>query len=662
MLEPATSQQLDHAMRSLATASRSLRLYPPASPLPLQTVSLAVSALDDFFAAGHPLMSVSLARDGFACSGEPIATSVQGAVELACELRSHGVAEIDFEPGVTADELLAFLTISARSPDEVLEAGGLGVLAASAGVDHVRVIDIQLTSVDSVAMGDGGPGYGDFLRDLVADPSRLSTWFSAASKGDPATFEDGLTELLRAAGSGGLDQLVTSMRTAFLEQSSDGKDALMGLSMDDGPVRDLAAGMFGLLSAPDIAGSVLEGRYGKNMLSLSSALTNLPLENAIAEVRAEVQAKLPASGHTAKESAFLAHMLEVRVQTAAERPLVDADRTYRAVLQASHLDEQDLARARTALSASAGALGNASVRTMLALLDQQQDFELYCAGADNLASMVPTLIAQGDLELASRVLTELANREVRDSGPWPELSGRLRAALRMAAGADSMAALIDAVVADPGLESVARQIIRHAGDTGATALTAAAIAHKAVGLDLAERLMGRRLIDLLHVAASSAQWFQLQPIVTRLADAGDPRSVATLETLLARPDAQSRREVATGLASLGTPSATRLLGVALRDANAEVAIVAARAIARSGVSGSAALLAARLHELDLDAADFLLAREIITGLAHTREPAATDALAKIASRRAFIKRGHFVEIQQLVAKAQAMHAKEGVLR
>jgi len=225
-----------------------------------------------------------------------------------------------------------------------------------------------------------------------------------------------------------------------------------------------------------------------------------------------------------------------------------------------------------------------------------------------------------------------------------------------------MEALLNAVVANPDLEPAALQIVRHAGDTGAASLVTAAITHKAVGLDVAERLIGRRLIDLLHTTACSAQWFQLTPIVTRLAEAGDPRSIATIESLLARPDEQSRREVATGLAGLGTPAAVRLLGVALRDPSPEVAMVAARAIAKSGVPGSAALLAGRLSELDVDTNDFLLARELITGLARTPESTADEALAKLGSRRALIKRGHFAEIQQLVGRAQAVRAENGVAR
>jgi hypothetical protein len=85
-------------------------------------------------------------------------------------------------------------------------------------------------------------------------------------------------------------------------------------------------------------------------------------------------------------------------------------------------------------------------------------------------------------------------------------------------------------------------------------------------------------------------------------------------------------------------------------------IVAARAIARSGEPGSATLIATRLGELDIDRADFPLAKELLGALARTPGVEADQMLAKLGSRRAFIKRGHFAEFQALVAEARRARA------
>jgi len=661
VLEPQKTARLDSVVRVLASAGKALRLYPPSSPIPRQSVQVAEDTLAEYFRDGDAIISLTVAREGFTLFGEPVGASITGARELADELRNHAVAELDITPGCSADELLAFLAVTIKSPEEVHAAGGLATMLVAAGVDSIRVVDVRLTVVEQVGPAQD-QDVDEFLRSLAQDPEKLASWFAAASAGDPATFEEGLMELVRVCGPSGFEDLMQSLSSAFGAQGSEGKDALLGLAMDAGPTRDLTGAMFAHLPSTDIAGSILSGTFGKNMLSLSSALTHLPLERVTAQVRAEVQAMLPTSGHSSKEADFLEHMIEVREKSDPEPSLVDADTTYRSVIAAAHLSAESIATARDAVAASQGALTSAGVHTMLKLLDQQKDFELYCAGADNLASMVPRLIEQGDLDLASTVLTELSNRAAYNVGPWPELTGRLRDALGVAAGPRAMAALMRAVAADRTLVPVARQIVRHAGDAGPPALVAEAITLKADGLAIAEELVGRRVIDLLNQLAGTAQWFQLAPVVTRLATEADPRSMATLESLMKRPDEQSRREVATGLAAAGGAGAQRLLAAALRDSSLDVQVVAARAIARSGQPGSAELLATRLAELDIDNADFALGRELISALTRLPGSAADEALAKLASRRALIKRGHFAEVQDLAKQALDLRAKGGAGR
>ncbi|HEY5539862.1 MAG TPA: HEAT repeat domain-containing protein, partial [Coriobacteriia bacterium] len=177
-----------------------------------------------------------------------------------------------------------------------------------------------------------------------------------------------------------------------------------------------------------------------------------------------------------------------------------------------------------------------------------------------------------------------------------------------------------------------------------------------------EGLLGKRLIELLNGAALQAQWFQLGDVVARLAQEGDSRCVATIESLMRRPDAQARKEVVSGLAAAGGPIAAPLLGELVRDANPDVAIAAARELAKGGLPGAGAAISARLSQLDVDNADFELARELIEALARTPDAAAGETLAKLASRRSLIKRGHFTDVQVAVTAALRLRAREPVPR
>lgn len=657
-VEMTYARQVESAVRALSTASKSLRLYPPSSPIPSQTLQAATAALQEIFREGHPLLTLAVGRSGFTIQGEPVCDGIIGVDELLEQLRDHGVAELNVLPSYAGEELLAFLDILGRPADEVRRAGGISAALLDAGVECVRVSDVQLTVVEQLVADPNGD-QDEFLRELARSPDKLAAWFSAASSGDPSAFEEGLMELVRVSGPSGFEAMVSALAGAFKEQPAEGKDALLGLAMQQGPTRDLASSMFGMLASGEIASAVLEGTFGKNMLSLSAALTRLPLEQVSAQVRAEVQAMLPSSGHSSKEAEFLQHMIERRQSQSPEARLIDRDTSYRAVADASALTEDAIARARGNVLESHNQVSSAGVRTMLTLLDQQQDFALYCGSIDSLAAMVPKLIEQGDLRLASQVLSEFSQREARATGPWPELSSRLREARTAAAGPRSMSALLRSTNEDPSRATDAGMIVRHAGDGAAVALVAEAIAGKEEGLAVAEQLLGRRLVDLLAQQALSAQWFQLAPAVARLAQECDPKSTSALETLSKRPDEQSRREVVTGLAKHESALSGRLLARALRDPSPEVAIAAVRAIGQSSRSDAATLLADRLAEMDVDNHDFPVAREIIAGLSRVPGPVAEGALSQLAARRALIKRGHFAEVQDLVSQAMKIRKRAG---
>lgn len=656
-------KQVEAVLRALTTAGKSLRLYPPTSPMPRQSIDSAKSLLDEYFASGEPVLALRVTRDGFDYRGNRVGGSFAGSTDLVTELHDHGVAELAVLPGSSAEEILAFLQIVAGDPEPVRSQGGVAALLAVAGVESLRVADVMLTSADDV-----GPApdqdVDEFLLHLADDPEKLAAWFSAASSGDPRAFEEGLMEFVRVSGPSGYERFLRSLSSAFMHQDADAKDALLGLALAHGPARDLTAGVFGYLDPTDISNAILGGSFGKNMLSLSTALTKMPLEQATAQVRSEVQAMLAGGGHTEKERQFLQRMIDARQRLGGETPLVDTDRTYHQVVEVTRIPEASLAQARGVVSASGSgsALTAASVRTMTVLLDQQTDADLFYQGVDSLARMVPRLVEQGEIVLAAHVLGDLVQRGGQHASAGPDLSGRLHDALAVAMGPATAAGLMRQVAEDHSRIETARQLLRYGGEPAFRAVVSAALSHKAEGIELAEQLVGRRIVDILGELAPTAQWFQLRALVGRLAREGDPRAVSVIESLMRRPDEQSRRETVAGLVDAGGTATARLLAAALRDRSPEVALVAVRGIARSGHPGSAAHLAARLSELDVDNEDFVLAREVIAALARVPEPAADEALRKLASRKALIKRGHFAEIQDLVHKAVAARAQGGLQR
>ncbi|PKQ19647.1 MAG: hypothetical protein CVT66_09020 [Actinobacteria bacterium HGW-Actinobacteria-6] len=656
MSDDQLKRTVDTVVRSLATAAKTLRLYPPTSPIPRQTADAAIEALGSFF-IDEPSLPLAVAREGFSFHSGVV--NAPGSAELGDLLTQHGIAEIEILPGATVDDLIAFISIVLRDPITVRNDGGMGAALVASGVASVHVSDVAL-SVADLAELDQGDDVDEFLRELASDPEKLAVWLATAANGDPAALAEGLAELQSVVGSAGLDTLVTSLSAAFLKQQPDAKDAIMGLSAKNQDLRGLMASVFGSIGSPDIAQSLAGGLFGKNVLSMSNMLATLPIGSRVSEILAEVKPMLAAAGHTAREMAYLEHMLELREKEGREAPIIEQRPDYEKVARIVDVKPEEVQQVRKEVQTSVSKMNARSVTTMLQLLDQQEDFSLYCKTLDGLASTVPALFEMRDFALADQVLGELTSREARTDQAWPELTEKIRAAIAKATGARSMAALLYAVDDDAALIPAARDILRHTGSSAQTAFL-----HEALGtrnteiLNIAGEVLGRRMLDLLITELPHVEWSSIAPIVERLAAEGDPRSNQAIDAVLRRPDDQSRQEAAKGLANTDTPMAIRQLASLVRDPSLEVSLVAIRSAGRSVAPGAVTMLGAHFDELDCDNKDFTACREIINALTYSPHPDATAVLSRIAGRKALIKRGHFAEISDLARHALTTREKEG---
>ncbi len=174
----------------------------------------------------------------------------------------------------------------------------------------------------------------------------------------------------------------------------------------------------------------------------------------------------------------------------------------------------------------------------------------------------------------------------------------------------------------------------------------------------AEQLVGRRMLDELCRAAGTVPASGVAAVARRLAAASsEPRCAAALDTLAARPDPASRRELAASVARVDTQYAVTLSEQLLSDRDAEVSVTAARGLGQNPSDGASRALAQRLSQLDVDGRDFPLAREIVLSLARHHDPIAIGALDRLAARRSLIKRANFTALQEIVRQAQHMQRR-----
>lgn len=656
-MDQNTHRVLDDVVRGIAAASKVLRLYPPSSPIPRQSIESTSAALVRFFESSN-ILSLTVSRDGLDYRGEPVAVSVPGAKDIAASLRSHDIAELDILPACTAEELIALLSLLERDPTEVRAEGGFGASLVASGSQSIRVSEVRLTVVEDAALlADAGDD--DFLRKLADDPDRLATWMLAAASSGSIAFAEGLQELDNAAGGSGGTALRQNLAAAFQLQPAESKDMLLGLGLDAGPGRDLVGGVLGYLQDSELADALTSGLYGQNMLSLSNALSNLPLAGRSEEVYETVQQILEDGSVSEKERGFLSHMMDARARVEPESALAETDAAYHKVAEAARIGADELVAAREMTLESAQGRFGSGITTMLTLLDQQTDYALYCENLKGLAALIPSLIEDGKLDLAVRVVRELGVRATRTTHPWPDLSDRIREAIANSFSEQAMSALLESVIENEVNHHGAREMVRLADGSADSTLIGAAVALKAPGITAAESILGRRVLDLLATSVPALQWFQVAPVVQRLAEDTGPRSIQAIEQVMNRPDAQSRREVVTGLAAANTESGIDMLADLAADPDLQVSLVAAQALGNSASPRAAFLLASRIKALDIDTKDFPLAREIIGALAKLQFPEAAEVLAQLARRKSLIKRGHHAEVQELVRQAIAKQTRVG---
>ncbi len=655
-VDATTLDQVRTVVREISTAAKALRLYPPSSPMPRQSAASAANALSEYLSVA-PVLSLGVVKEGFEFAGEDLGLSGLGAGDLSGLLQSHGVAELSFLPGCTTEELIAFLAAALSPPEEILEAGGLAAVMAGTGVQRVSISEVALTVAEDTMPAED-QDIDQFLRELASDSSAFGAWLAAAVENDPAAVEESLLELSTVVGDAGRPALVESLADAFRDHEET-RDTLLSLALGSGETRELVADLFPRLGVEDVASSVCASSYGRNMMSLSTALTELPIADRFGPIMAQVREMLPEYGHTDREQGFLEHMIEVKRVREEEDALTAVDPSYQEMAEEARVTREEMDSMLAEIGGSKDESFRVAARTLLSLLDQQRDFALYCRTLDTLAAMVPRLISAGDLDTAREVLEELSMREQRADQPWPELTDHLRSAMSTATDGTSMASLIESVAKDPSRSADARKIVQAGGDRAPTLLVKEALGAKDGSLDVAEQILGRRMNDVLPALAPRVQWFQVSSLVRRLSDNGDKRSMEALESLAERSDAQSRREVATRRGHTTNPATLRMLERLLRDPAPEVCIAAARALSRCGHSDAGAILAGRLKAIDVDGKDFMLAKELINALAAVPDEDATAGLERLAGRRALIKRGHFAEVQALARDALKAQRKAG---
>lgn len=187
---------------AMTAAIRNIRLYPAGSPLVAGSVAKIHPILTEMLAA-RGKMSFGESEKVLLISGRSLPEKdakrpqAQAFLELMAELE---IKSLDFEPGVTPEEIESLLDLMSRKSSEIASKGGIQTAARQAALDHVHLDQKVYVAVDkgreqlvaSVAErsesdimsfleggADAPAANPDRLRQLVAAPEELSRVFDA---------------------------------------------------------------------------------------------------------------------------------------------------------------------------------------------------------------------------------------------------------------------------------------------------------------------------------------------------------------------------------------------------------------------------------------------------------------------------------------------------
>jgi HEAT repeat protein len=146
------SPEVQEVMRSLITAMRAVKLYPPNNPIYSQAVKKAHEALARFLET-TPEYNVGVLKNFFTYMRTPIGKDTQLNKAIAQDLFTKGVRDITFCAEVTAKEMLDLFQALALSMEEMAMKSGISSILWEKGVSNIKVTEAGLDDVVTVNTG-----------------------------------------------------------------------------------------------------------------------------------------------------------------------------------------------------------------------------------------------------------------------------------------------------------------------------------------------------------------------------------------------------------------------------------------------------------------------------------------------------------------------------
>ncbi len=591
-------------MRSLITAIRVVKLYPPNNPIYAQSVSKSYELLARFLAT-TPEYRVGVNKTFFTYLATPFGKDAALNKAIAQDLFAKEVREIVFSEGIVEGELMVLLKALALSPEEMAVKSGISSILWEYGATHIKVVESGLDDVittkaeqgwDRKPSAESSADAGKASREKNASLFAGRTLVLGNLMVDPKGFGASMLELARQ--TRGEHESVED-RLYSLYQEAGQKIRQDHPDQSDTLFESLAQSVLSL------EGHVREGFVaGKLYADLDTELASDHVIDAVEQVPnalQEVQAGRFSHDWNVQHVATLLKKTSGKKSAppaAAPDPSafvvtpISEDITGKIApdLTAYTQEEMEALKAMSGVGMESDII-QAAVRTLIFLIplvknphgtaSEQNEIKLFSGVIRQLEELLGYLQKKKEYELAAVIIRAL------HSTVDPAFKPRMAEALKKTASKSAVTDMIAEMRAHPpgSAEYNAAYIYLKTLDRAGTSLLLDLLAEEMdrdARLFLIELLkdLGKNQVALLGEQLSDRRWYVVRNAVRILGDTGTDQAIAYLHKVADHKDVRIREENIHALLNIGGRKAAGILARYLKDKDEGIQVAALRGIGK----------------------------------------------------------------------------------
>ncbi len=602
--QEALSPEIQEVMRSLITAIKVVKLYPPNNPIYSQSVSKSYALLAGFLATA-PEYRVGVNKTFFTYHATPLSRDAELNKAIAQDLFAKEVREIVFSEGIVEGELMVLLKALALSPEEMAVKSGISSILWEYGATHIKVVESGLDEVitakaelgwdrkptaESSADAGGASreknaslfaGRTLVLGNLIADPEGFGASMlelARKTRGVHESVEDRLYSLYQEAGKKirqdhpdqsdkmfeGLAQSVLSLEERVQENLVAGKlYADLDVELAGERIADAAE------QVPNTLQELQAGRFSHewNVQHVAALLKRTPGKKSAPPAAAPDPA------------AFVVTPVPVDITGQIAPDLADYTQ-----------EEMEALKAMSGVGMESDII-QAAVRTLIFLIplvknphrsaSAQKEIKLFSGVVRQLEELLGYLQKKKDYELAAVIIRAF------HSTVDPVFKPRMNEALKKTASKSAVTDMVAEMRAHPPESAeynaayLYLKILDRAGTSLLLDLLAAEEARDA-RLFLIEILkdLGKNQVALIGEQLSDRRWYVVRNAVRLLGDTGTDQAIAYLHKVADHKDVRIRDEIIHALLNIGGRKAAGLLARFLKDKDEGIQVLALRGIGK----------------------------------------------------------------------------------